>query len=84
MAVCLKCQILFFVLGRSDKASILSGLIKKTNALEMKWLLMIILKGYIILFIAFLCLPYVFHDAYAILAFLLIFGVLHRFEIGDK
>ncbi|CAL5025567.1 unnamed protein product [Urochloa decumbens] len=30
--------------NRSEKASILSSLIKKTNALEMKWLLMIILK----------------------------------------
>ncbi|OEL28408.1 putative DNA ligase 4 [Dichanthelium oligosanthes] len=30
--------------NRSEKASILSTLIKKTNALEMKWLLMIILK----------------------------------------
>ncbi|GJN01825.1 hypothetical protein PR202_ga19126 [Eleusine coracana subsp. coracana] len=30
--------------NRSEKAAILSGLIKKTNALEMKWLLMIILK----------------------------------------
>ncbi|KAM3369769.1 hypothetical protein ACQJBY_017561 [Aegilops geniculata] len=29
---------------RSDKASVLSSLIKKTNALEMKWLLMIIIK----------------------------------------
>ncbi|XP_025824228.1 putative DNA ligase 4 isoform X2 [Panicum hallii] len=30
--------------NRSEKATILSSLIKKTNALEMKWLLMIILK----------------------------------------
>ncbi|OAY80518.1 DNA ligase 4 [Ananas comosus] len=30
--------------NRAEKASILSGLIKKTNALEMKWILMIILK----------------------------------------
>jgi hypothetical protein len=30
---------------RSEKASVLAGLIKKTNALEMKWILMIILKG---------------------------------------
>ncbi|KAL6843747.1 hypothetical protein ACP4OV_026318 [Aristida adscensionis] len=30
--------------NRSEKASILSSLIKKTNAVEMKWLLMIILK----------------------------------------
>ncbi|RLM73698.1 putative DNA ligase 4 [Panicum miliaceum] len=30
--------------NRSEKAAILSSLIKKTNALEMKWLLMIILK----------------------------------------
>ncbi|KAL5214254.1 hypothetical protein ABZP36_003406 [Zizania latifolia] len=30
--------------NRSEKASILSSLIKKTNAFEMKWLLMIILK----------------------------------------
>ncbi|KAG8066153.1 hypothetical protein GUJ93_ZPchr0004g39623 [Zizania palustris] len=30
--------------NRSEKASILSSLIKRTNALEMKWLLMIILK----------------------------------------
>ncbi|XP_037486985.1 putative DNA ligase 4 [Triticum dicoccoides] len=29
---------------RSEKASVLSSLIKKTNALEMKWLLMIIIK----------------------------------------
>ncbi|KAI0497035.1 hypothetical protein KFK09_023363 [Dendrobium nobile] len=30
--------------GRGDKAAVLSGLIKKTNAVEMKWILMIILK----------------------------------------
>lgn len=30
---------------RSEKASVLAGLIKKTNAVEMKWILMIILKG---------------------------------------
>ena len=32
-------------LDRGDKAAILSNLIKKTNAVEMKWILMIILKG---------------------------------------
>lgn len=36
-------RLLVFV--RSEKASVLAGLIKKTNALEMKWILMIILKG---------------------------------------
>ncbi|KAJ3698473.1 hypothetical protein LUZ61_002178 [Rhynchospora tenuis] len=30
--------------NRSEKATVLAGLIKKTNALEMKWILMIILK----------------------------------------
>ncbi|KAJ3693458.1 hypothetical protein LUZ60_008938 [Juncus effusus] len=30
--------------SRSEKASVLAGLIKKTNAIEMKWILMIILK----------------------------------------
>lgn len=40
----------FLDLNRAEKASILSGLIKKTNALEMKWILMIILKGPFITF----------------------------------
>ena len=40
-------RVFFPILGRSEKAAILSSLIKKTNALEMKWLLMIILKGVI-------------------------------------
>jgi DNA ligase 4 len=55
VSICRKHQKSFLVLDRSEKASIISSLIKKTNALEMKWLLMIILKGEIILFIAVLC-----------------------------
>ena len=47
-------RVLFLILDRSEKAAILSSLIKKTNALEMKWLLMIILKGVISLPISYL------------------------------
>ena len=48
-------RVLFLILDRSEKAAILSSLIKKTNALEMKWLLMIILKGVISLPILLFC-----------------------------
>ena len=31
--------------NRAEKTSVLSDLIKKTNAQEMKWIVMIVLKG---------------------------------------
>lgn len=34
-----------FFIARADKTAILSSLINKTNAKEMKWIVMIILKG---------------------------------------
>lgn len=44
---------------RAEKTSVLSTLIKKTNAQEMKWIIMIILKGAI----------YFYHYSYLFLIF---------------
>lgn len=62
----------FFILDRSEKASILSNLIKKTNAAEMKWLLMIILKGVIPVPISYLVSFYAF-AAIAVFLFAFVF-----------
>ena len=70
-------RVLFLILDRSEKAAILSSLIKKTNALEMKWLLMIILKGVISLpILLFGEISYVFAAILQYFALPLMFGFL--------
>lgn len=41
-------KVYFYCFNRAEKTSILSDLIRKTNAQEMKWIIMIILKGVVI------------------------------------
>uniref|UniRef100_A0A0D9ZQC1 DNA ligase IV n=1 Tax=Oryza glumipatula TaxID=40148 RepID=A0A0D9ZQC1_9ORYZ len=66
--------------NRSEKASILSSLIKKTNALEMKWLLMIILKGWVALQVAFLQWFWIAVDAFHLKLGISEKSVFHEFH----
>jgi DNA ligase 4 len=76
-----------FHLDRSEKALILSNLIKKTNALEMKWLLMIILKGVIRVPISYLVCSFMLCcncSVFICFCFLAYFAVDLKLGISEK